>query len=139
MKTLLLLLLFLVPLPANSQMWKEFWRENIEESTGWVEYSNDIDLQSITKIKGYYYVKVRHWSNHPNSKTAADNQSISTIKISCEEQTIQDVGHNWGGISSIGTPYKRFPNGDWKWKMTPDIWRTSSTGNKDLLFKEVCD
>ena len=76
MKPLLFVVLLLIPLPVRSQMWVEFYRENIKEDGIWNKYSRDIDLQSIIKRGGYHYVNVRYWSNHTGSETTSKNQSI---------------------------------------------------------------
>ena len=135
MKYLLVLVSLLIPLPVRSQMWVEFYKEHIQGSNGWNEYSRDIDLQSIKKRGEYHYVNVRYWSSIGN--TTSTNQSIFTTRISCKEQTIQNVGHNRSN-SGEGVLYKRFPNGEWKWKLSNN-WRTSSTHHMDLLLKEVCN
>lgn len=136
MKILLLLVLFLIPIPVKSQVWKEFYREKIKSGSSWYEYSRDIDPHSITKRDDYYYVNVRYWSSHPLSSTSPTNQSIFAKRISCKNETIQNVEHNnsnWGE----GVLYKRFPNSQWKY-YDMNGWENSSTDEMDLLMIEVC-
>ena len=83
MKKLLILFLFLLPQPVNSQMWKEYWSEVMEERTGVYEYSRDIDLQSIVKRGGYFYVNVRYWSDVPGCLlyTSPSPRDLSTSRM----------------------------------------------------------
>ena len=136
MKKLLLLVLSLLPLPVMSQVWEEFYKFNVREGSSFYEFSRDIDLQSIIRRGDYHYVNIRYWSDYPGSRTTSSNQSIYTTRISCKEQTVQNVGHNRGG--SKGILYTRFPNGEWKYKIL-DNWETTSTDHMDVLLKYICN
>ena len=106
----------------------------MEERTGVYEYSRDIDLQSIVTRGGYFYVNVRYWSDVPGGPTP-ENQSIWTMRINCQEQTIQSVGHNKNSRGK-GPLYKKFP--DSTWRVYLGKWEISPTTDQNLLLGEVC-
>ena len=136
MRHLLLLILILTPLPAKAEMWKVFHRESSKESNGWAGYSREIDLQSTIQRGDDYYVRVRYWSNHPESDTTTDNQSIFTTRVNCKTQVIEIVGHN-RGLKGPFPLYKRLPNGDWR--VERGTLRPSLDGMEyDSLLNEVC-
>lgn len=131
MKTLLPLLLLVLPLPVRSQMWVEYYKVTLKDGNGRLyEHSKEIDVHSIRKTSEHHYFFQKWLKNGKDTDTY-------TIKVGCKEQTIQRVvGRD--GRKGEGWVYKRFPNGVWNVYFPIPGWEQVPTGDKDLLLNEIC-